>query len=105
MSGLYVLNGKTPVEVSDMDEWAAKWDIDDRRVGWTDIAPGWYVSTVFLGIDHRHFGDGPPILFETMIFKDDEGQDQFRYASWDEADQGHRRIVEQQQELLRASAH
>lgn len=26
------------------------------------------VSTVFLGLDHRHFGDGPPILWETMVF-------------------------------------
>jgi hypothetical protein len=27
-----------------------------------------HVSTVFLGINHRFFGDGPPLLFETMIF-------------------------------------
>lgn len=26
------------------------------------------VSTVFLGIDHSWVKDGPPILFETMIF-------------------------------------
>lgn len=27
------------------------------------------VSTVFLGIDHQ-FGDGPPLIWETMIFTD-----------------------------------
>lgn len=56
-----------------------------------------FVSTIFLGIDHRHIGDGPPILFETMIFKDDltHGPDhdfinyQTRCSTWDEAMQMH----------------
>lgn len=26
------------------------------------------VSTVWLGIDHRFMGDGPPIIYETMLF-------------------------------------
>jgi hypothetical protein len=33
--------------------------IEDGNIG---------ISTVFLGLDHRHFGDGPPLLFETMVF-------------------------------------
>jgi len=28
---------------------------------------GIYISTIFLGIDHNHLEDGPPILFETII--------------------------------------
>lgn len=27
-----------------------------------------YISTVFLGIDHNFLGKGGPILFETMVF-------------------------------------
>lgn len=50
------------------------------------------VSTVFLGLDHR-FGDGPPLLFETMAFvgHDDVGME--RYSTWQEAEEGHARWV------------
>ena len=44
-----------------------------RRIGHTPV--GLYlVSTVFLGIDHRHDRKGPPILWETMVFYNDEHQ-------------------------------
>jgi hypothetical protein len=50
------------------------------------------VSTIFLGSDHRHFGEGPPILFETMTFGPAEHL-QIRYCTWKEAAAGHRLIV------------
>lgn len=43
------------------------------------------VSTVFLGIDHNHWGEGLPLLFETMIFGGKHDQEQFRCSTWDEA--------------------
>lgn len=71
-----------------------------RRVAWTDIGHGAYVSTIFLGIDHNWAAHGPPILFETMVFvPTDIGTDplhhhQDRYCTWDDAVAGHWRIVE-----------
>jgi hypothetical protein len=73
-----------------------------RRVGYTKLN-GLVVSTVFLGIDYR-FGYGPPLFFETMIFrgtpnaeieKIQRGFDQYqtRYSTWDEALAGHNQIV------------
>lgn len=59
-----------PVPASDFIEWA-RWfeNMDNRRVALTVIdGPDFYVSTVFLGLDHNHFGSGDPVLFETMIF-------------------------------------
>lgn len=52
------------------------------------------VSTVFLGIDHQ-FGDGPPLLFETMVFSSNQDLDEYcdRYATWDQAAAGHQKIV------------
>lgn len=35
---------------------------------------GFYVSTVFLGLDHS-FGEGRPLWFETMVFKDGDFSD------------------------------
>lgn len=53
------------------------------------------VSTVFLVYDHA-FGEGPPVLWETMVFwggheMDCEGQ---RYCSHAEAVAGHAAMVE-----------
>lgn len=70
MSDHYILNGKE-VEKADLMTWA-KWlesNSAARRVAATDVGDFW-VSTTFLGLDHS-FGDGPPLLFETMIFRRD----------------------------------
>ena len=51
------------------------------------------VSTVWLGIDHS-FGEGPPIIFETIVFYADGNQDmQYRYSTLEEARAGHAKIV------------
>jgi len=49
------------------------------------------VSTIFLGMDHS-FEVEPhtPILFETMIFGGEHEGDCCRYATWDEAVEGHK---------------
>lgn len=51
------------------------------------------VSTVWLGIDHNFSTDGPPLIFETMIFGGDYDEYQWRYATEQEAREGHERIV------------
>ena len=87
----YVLDGHTPVPESDMETFAIWHGTADRRVALTVLAPGVEVSTVFLGIDHQ-FGDGPPLLFETMLFSDYD-EKEWRYSTWDEAVAGHERVV------------
>ena len=70
--------------------WNDKW----RRVA-SDTIEGWYVSTVFLTIDHNHSGKGPPILWETMIFDhrggNEDWTDEFtwRYTTYADAQRGH----------------
>lgn len=51
------------------------------------------VSTVFLAIDHRHGNDGPPILFETMVFGGEHDEYQMRYSNMAEAKIGHAKAV------------
>lgn len=51
-----------------------------------------WISTVWLGINHNFSRQGPPILFETMIFaKHDMACDLWcqRYSTEDEAKEGH----------------
>lgn len=47
------------------------------------------VSTVFLGTDHSFGEEGPPIVFETMVFGGPMDQHTVRYSTWDEAQRGH----------------
>lgn len=69
---------------------------------------GWKVSTVWLGLDHNFTSEGPPVIFETMIFapkdvtvgRDDtavtmDGLDQYqeRYATEESAQAGHDRAL------------
>jgi hypothetical protein len=86
----YILDGHTPVPEPDLMTWAMWMETADRHVAHdADEGTGWRVSTVFLGIDYRHFGKGPPILFETMVFGGPLDGDTTRYCTWDEADAGH----------------
>lgn len=74
-------------------QWATWYETADRHVSDTETKLH-RVSTVFLGLDHRFYGDGPPLLFETMTF-DHNGEDCgcWRYASWDDAVTGHAAAV------------
>jgi hypothetical protein len=67
---------------------------EGRRVGYTDINDETYVSTVFLGVDHRFMGEGRPLLFETMVFGGAYDEYQWRYSTRDEALRGHVAVVE-----------
>jgi len=83
---------RKPVAVKDPTEAYALLE-EDRRVGLTTVG-GYTVSTVFLALDHGHGLGSKPVLFETMIFGPDEEQsDTHRYCEWDEAKEGHDRVV------------
>lgn len=105
MTHLYVLEGHTPALCGNMARWAECCTPDMRRVKLTRVGGVVDVSTVFLGIDHRMSGpQGPPILFETMVFKVEGAPPnasldslvenlQDRYCTWDEAVKGHDSVV------------
>ena len=65
----------------------------NRQVADTWVTPTVRVSTVFLGLDHQ-WGEGPPLLFETLVFHDGDGQECTRYATWHAAEQGHAAMVD-----------
>lgn len=103
MAGNYVLNADCTVRpVADVIEWATAFEKGDRRVALTDLGGGVKISTVFLGIDHS-FGEGPPLIFETMVFANRAGEEaMWRYSTWAEAEAGHARAVELTQQRIDA---
>lgn len=112
MANCYILDGKTPVAAT-IKEWSRwfKANLDKRHVAQDTIGRYW-VSTVFLGLN-QSWGDGPPLLFETMVF--DQGQTKIiewpegtktghnpviddytrRWHTWDEAEAGHALVMRQ----------
>ena len=81
-------------------------DPERYRVG-GDIVCGLWVSTVFLCVDYSHDLDGPPVLWETMVFQDDDTYEDIDLelcsGSWDQAEEMHRRMCERVREALRES--
>jgi hypothetical protein len=93
------------IPVRDIYEWGPWFEqTENRRVAETSLN-GWWVSTVFLGLDHG-FG-GVPRWFETMVFPEGEepivpelggrlrehlSNMQLRYTTWAEAEEGHRTV-------------
>lgn len=95
----YILDeNNNPVPAPDLMEWAKWYERANRRVSLTrvEIPSGKSVeiSTVFLGTDHNFSDYGPPLVFETMIFGGEHDQEMDRYATWDEAETGHARMVQ-----------
>lgn len=83
-----------------LQEWGALYETmqDKRRVARYEVE-GCTVSTVFLGLDHG-WGEGPPILFETMVFGGALDREMERYSTWDEAIEGHDRMVRRVEEAM-----
>jgi len=103
----YILKNREIIEVS-LLEWGKYLQsrTEDRVVKhdvvYKPFSRPYRVSTVFLGIDHQ-YGDGPTLLFETMIFvgeiPEELGKDERlrafddifcdRYSTYEEAEKGH----------------
>ena len=85
-------NGE-PVPCESTEDWGKSMRAE-RHVA-KDLVNGYLVSTIFLGLDHR-YGEGPPLLYETMVFKDGSWNDLYsdRYSTRAEAVDGHKRGIE-----------
>lgn len=93
----YKLNGHDPILCEDLVSWlrwmetTGRWVQDSQFI---DSARNPVrVCTVFLGID-MGFGEGEPILFETMVLGGTRDRELYRYCTWQEAEDGHTAVVE-----------
>jgi len=88
----YILVGHKAVAV-DRETYLTTGE-QDRTVARVTIGD-YLISTVFLGLDHQFEDDGPPLLFETMVFGNgplDERQE--RCTTWEEAEVMHEKMCE-----------
>ena len=113
----WIMNSRGVAEpISDLLRWA-KW-METHRKEWhlEDKVGSLRISTIFLGLDHN-WGNGDPILWETMIFDEDrpvevklgsysrvvsEDIDQWRHTFAEEAKAFHENKVKELQAKLDA---
>lgn len=92
ITGKYTLDDAgNPVSEPDLMKraiWMKKELHKKKRVAETHVGRIW-ISTVFLGLDHRFDRSGPPVLWETMIFIGSRSGGCHRYTSLEEAKIGH----------------
>lgn len=102
----YTLDFHDPVPEPDLVKWIIWRETADVTVALTDNGI-FTVSTVFLGLDHARRGSSHPLVFETMVFSNEEfvaevkkrdpnfslGGDSMRYSTWADADAGHWKMV------------
>lgn len=94
-----------------MEQWGDLFgDLEYKRVG-ADYVGRYWVSTVWLGLDHGLGYSDRPLIFETMVFATDGGKvdswaEEFtdRYSTEAEALAGHRHVVQMVQTLSEADA-
>lgn len=88
-------DGRTPMKVGVMDFFVLS--KGNRPIVARDEVDGVTVSTVFYPRLVPDTGDDvPPPLFESMVFgaSDAEQHEGDTYLTWEEAEQGHRRLVD-----------
>lgn len=96
---LYKLAGRRVVRVENSREWCQWFGQADNRVLVSENKP-WQisVSTIFLGISYQHCPQGPPMVFETMVFQADDPSHwhslHARHATWGQAAQYHAKAMQ-----------
>lgn len=64
----YILDAKGRPVLVDLLTWAKWFGTAKRIVRHQQVGRAW-ISTIFLGIDHSFTEEGPPVLWETMVFR------------------------------------
>ena len=89
----YKLVGKETVPTDNVVE---AFNQDIKRVALDNIGDV-RISTVFLGLNHGY--DNEILLFETMVFGGALDEEMDRYRTYEEAEAGHRAMVERVKEI------
>lgn len=88
----FKLDGKdtTPCTAREWSEWFGS----INQIVAEDMIDGARVSTMFVGVDLSAGTVEPPPLFETHVYSGVKKGEFRRYATWEEAEKGHRDVCD-----------
>ncbi len=81
------------VPIGNLFDWGRWMATADRQVAHHIVSDGVSVSTVFLGLDHQFGLNGPPMLYETLVFGGPLDGEMERYPTRTLAVIGHAEMV------------
>ena len=83
-----------------LEDWSVLFEDEKYKIVKQEHVDGHFVSTVWLGLNHSFLRDAPPLIFETMIFTEDErgGEKMWRYSTLEDALAGHDKAVQELKE-------
>ena len=94
---LYILEGDTPIAAANIEEWKEWYKHADRKIKST------YYNDKEIHVSTAFLGHSSTVLFETMIFGGSPYKnEQWRYATKDEAVEGHAKACEKVEDWLLA---
>ena len=82
------------------DEWGRDHEDREKKIVRVEEVCGATVSTVWLGLNHN-WGDGPPLIFETMVFGGALDEEMERYSTEAEAIAGHEVMVKKVRDVAK----
>ncbi len=88
----YILTNDREVVAVSAKEWGRWFDTTDRHVADLrdeDIR----ISTTFIGLDHSS-GDGPPLVFETLVFGGPLDGEEEHCSTWQQAIEMHHQMAQ-----------
>lgn len=92
----YILRDKTPVAVSEFSEFL-RWMVRNQsacQVARNQVGKS-FVSTIFTGSNYNSVAQGPPLVFESMVFGGPMDLMIKRYSTWDQALKGHNDLIKE----------
>lgn len=92
-------NGKITT-TTDVERWSKEFfESNDRFLKRTELENGITISTCFAGINLNFTDDGPPLLFETMIFGGEDDCTGYRFERHECAINYHDKLVKKYRDL------
>lgn len=95
----WILDENKKVKQVDLATWA-QWYEDSIRSKARIVRQEWigdsWVSTVFLALDHNWTKEGPPVLWETMVFSNRSIDQHWMFrcsGNWEQAEAMHEEMV------------
>lgn len=99
--GHYIIDKNRNIFPATLADWAVSLESRENRIVCQEIVEKKRVSTVFLGVDYNIYYDfhheekesDKPLVFETMVFYVEGSIYCDRYATYAEAEEGHKKAV------------
>lgn len=89
----YILQGEEVTKCNSLIEWAEWFENQQNTILKQDTVGTVFISTIFLGLDFNHTGEGDPVLFETLIRRGGRYEKCVKHTNYKKAIEFHEKVL------------